>query len=384
MDEGRHNQAGGMHLPGIALVLAGLFACLALVACGCGGSEVQDFAWSGLEVFPLAFLAILAWASTRRPELKWAAILWLFFTVVIIYGVTLVFGVLSLVPAGGIPGGHSALLVNEDTSRNAWLIAAGCFMAGLFSLMPFENQFITRLARYFPIDPDSTIHKLALCVVLAATLIPLVPLIVTGSPPYLSPFFLAGVETGGIAPAAGVGLYSLFWMVVLSVVAVGFWITRTGTDVLTRLGLTRPTFYECAVAVGAGLGLAALFTLVDLGIGALWGMLGWPVTDTAAFTVLIAHALTPAGIVLLAVSAGVGEEIAFRGVLQPRFGIIVPSLLFASLHSFQYGWDGLISVFLLGIAFALIRHRYSTTVSAVTHTVYDLVLLAALMAGIVF
>jgi len=383
MDKERADKGTGMYLPGIALVLAGLFGCLALVACGCGGSELQEFAWSGLEVFPLTFLAILAWGSTRRPELKWAAILWLLFTVIIIYAVTLVFGVLSLVPVGGIPGGHSALLINEETSRNTWLIAAGCFMAGLFSLMPFERQFITRLARYFPIDPDSTIHKLAVCVVLAATLIPLVPLIVTGSPPYLSPFFLAGAETGGIAPAAGVGLYSLFWMVVLSVVAVGFWITRNRTEVLARLGLTRPTPRECGIAVGTGLGLVVLFTLFDAGIGALWGILGWPVTDTAAFTVLIAHALTPAGILLLAVSAGVGEEIAFRGVLQPRFGIVIPSLLFASLHSFQYGWDGLISVLLLGIAFALIRRRYSTSVSAISHTVYDLVLLSALMTGFV-
>ncbi|HDQ07944.1 MAG TPA: CPBP family intramembrane metalloprotease [Methanoculleus sp.] len=336
----------------------------------------------GARDFPPRLSCNLAWGSTRRPELKWAAILWLFFTVVIIYGVTLVFGILSLVPPEGMTGDHPVLLLNEETTRNAWLIAAGCFMAGLFSLMPFEKQFTTRLARHFPIDPDSTIHMLAMCVVLAATLIPLVPLIVTGIPPYLSPFFQTGVETGAIAPAAGVGLYSLFWMVVLSLVAVGFWITRDRTGVLGRLGLTRPSLNECGIAIGTGLALVVLFILVEMGISSLWTMLGWPVTDTAGFTVLIAHALTPAGILLLAVSAGVGEEIAFRGVLQPRFGIIIPSLLFASLHSFQYGWDGLISVFLLGIVFALIRRRYSTTVSAITHTVYDLVLLAALMVGI--
>ncbi|MBT8508351.1 hypothetical protein AZH53_08025 [Methanomicrobiaceae archaeon CYW5] len=382
MNKYGNEKEDGTYLPGIALILAGLFACLALVACGCGGVELQEFAWSGLEVFPLAFLAILAWGSTRRPELRWAAYLWLLFTVFIIYAATLVFGILSLIPPGGLPGGTGALLENGATSRSTWLIAAGCFVAGLFSLMPFERAFFTRFARRLPLDADSPVHMLALCVVLAATLIPLVPLLVTGSPPYLSPFFLAGAQTGGITPAAGVGLYSLFWMTVLSVVAVGFWITRNGTAVLARLGLVRPTVRECALAVGGGAGLAGFFTLFNMGIGALWGAFGWPVTDTAAFTVLIAHTLTPTGILLLAVSAGVGEEIAFRGVLQPRFGIIIPSLLFASLHSFQYGWDGLISVFLLGIAFALIRRRTSTTVSAITHTVYDLVLLAALMAGV--
>jgi len=84
------------------------------------------------------------------------------------------------------------------------------------------------------------------------------------------------------------------------------------------------------------------------------------------------------------VAAGFGEEVSIRGLLQPRFGILLPALLFASLHAFQYSWDGLISVFLAGLVFAYIRRYSNTTTSAITHTVYDLVLFAMLMVGVSF
>ena len=42
------------------------------------------------------------------------------------------------------------------------------------------------------------------------------------------------------------------------------------------------------------------------------------------------------GILTLGLAAGIGEETLFRGALQPRFGLLITSLLFALLHS-QYG-----------------------------------------------
>jgi membrane protease YdiL (CAAX protease family) len=124
--------------------------------------------------------------------------------------------------------------------------------------------------------------------------------------------------------------------------------------------------------------LVVAFGLIDRGIAALWHALGWPVTDQAAYNQLFSGMLTPIGAVVAAVSAGVGEELAIRGVLQPVFGMILPSLLFASLHAWQYSWDGLVSVFLAGLAFAWIRRRANTTTSAITHGMYDLILFAVL------
>jgi membrane protease YdiL (CAAX protease family) len=126
------------------------------------------------------------------------------------------------------------------------------------------------------------------------------------------------------------------------------------------------------------------FHFIDPALAALVGFLGLPVTDTGAVNLLFAGTLTVPGIVMASIAAGFGEEVGIRGLLQPRFGIFLPALLFASLHAFQYSWDGLVSVFLAGVAFAYIRRYSNTTTSAITHTVYDLVLFAMLMAGISF
>ncbi|MCX7861282.1 MAG: hypothetical protein N2385_14415 [Chloroflexus sp.] len=39
---------------------------------------------------------------------------------------------------------------------------------------------------------------------------------------------------------------------------------------------------------------------------------------------------------VIGVTAGLGEELGVRGVLQPRLGIWLSNLFFTSLHAFQY------------------------------------------------
>jgi uncharacterized protein len=74
-------------------------------------------------------------------------------------------------------------------------------------------------------------------------------------------------------------------------------------------------------------------------------------------------------------SAGLGEELIWRGVIQPRYGLVLAALGFAAMHGFQYGLDGLISVFIAGLVLGVVRARTNTTVSAVVHGGYDLWLL---------
>jgi len=47
----------------------------------------------------------------------------------------------------------------------------------------------------------------------------------------------------------------------------------------------------------------------------------------------------PGLMLLLGLSAGIGEEITLRGALQPKLGLALTSLLFAALHV-QYSWYG--------------------------------------------
>jgi len=214
----------------------------------------------------------------------------------------------------------------------------------------------------------------------------LVPLLVVGVPPYLSePFIKLLTESGDIfADTVRINAYGLFWTLIASFLIAGACMRRTFPEVLERLGLVRPTGREIAFAVFAAFVLVVAFHFIDPLLAALVGYFGLPVTDTGTVNLLFAGSLTLPGIIVASITAGFGEEVTIRGLLQPRFGILLPALLFASLHAFQYSWDGLISVFLAGIVFAYIRRYSSTTTSAVTHTVYDLVLFALLMAGVSF
>jgi membrane protease YdiL (CAAX protease family) len=89
--------------------------------------------------------------------------------------------------------------------------------------------------------------------------------------------------------------------------------------------------------------------------------------------------MTPVGAVVIGVVAGIGEELAVRGVLQPRLGIWLSNLAFTLAHAFQYHWDALLIVFLLGMVLGVLRQKTNTTVCALVHGTYNcLLVLAAL------
>jgi membrane protease YdiL (CAAX protease family) len=98
-------------------------------------------------------------------------------------------------------------------------------------------------------------------------------------------------------------------------------------------------------------------------------------TDEEAIKELFGFTAGPVGAIVAAVVAGFGEELVFRGVLQPRLGIFLPALMFAAVHALQYNFDALLQVLFLGVVFGLIRKRTNTTTSAIIHGGYDFVLL---------
>ena len=78
----------------------------------------------------------------------------------------------------------------------------------------------------------------------------------------------------------------------------------------------------------------------------------------------------PGLMLLLSLSAGIGEEITLRGALQPKLGIALTSLLFATLHV-QYSWYGMLSILVFGLILGVIRKHGSTTAAILVHTVYN-------------
>ncbi|CVK33314.1 CPBP family intramembrane glutamic endopeptidase [Methanoculleus bourgensis] len=373
------------HAPELMLVFFGLI--FALVVFAPLEGEVESFLTAALDVALFVILAMLAYlAEDRHRAFRWAAAIWLLVLIGGLAAVTAGFGVMSILPAEAIEDEFNPDSVDLDAAAEVALLLLGILGAAFASLVGFSRRFRVRLARYLPFDPDSFVHRVALVTILALILIPPIPLLVTGVPPYLSPQFIDLLTDSGdlFADTVRLNAYGLFWTLIASFLIAGACVRRTLPEALERLGLVRPTGREVVLAVAAAVALVVAFHFIDPALAALVGYLGLPVTDTEAVNLLFAGSLTLPGIIVASIAAGFGEEVSIRGLLQPRFGILLPALLFASLHAYQYSWDGLISVFLAGIVFAYIRRYSNTTTSAITHTVYDLVLFALLMVGMSF
>jgi len=362
----------------------GLFALLFAVGNAIGGEPGQIMAAS-VNTLPFAVLAVLAYLGGDRPNWAWiATALWL---ALMIAGVSLIALGLSLnVLADGsvTDAGSLPAFALADLWRLG-LVALGIVAgigAGALCILPAVRRL---LARIVPIDPDSFVHAVALVAVVTIGLIAVAPLLAFGAPPFLTLVDdLAGDAAG--RDAAGLlrdQIYSLIWTIPAAILAVGFGITRDLRGALARLGLARPTLRQALIGVGLALLLAGAVQVLGMGIDWLWGLMGWPVTDEEAFEQLFAFAINPVGALVIGISAGLGEELAVRGVLQPRLGLWLSNLFFMSLHAFQYNWDALLVVFLVGMVCGVVRQRTSTSVAAIVHGGYNftLIMLAAVGSG---
>lgn len=163
-----------------------------------------------------------------------------------------------------------------------------------------------------------------------------------------------------------------FLFVTVAFVGVGYLIRRTQNETLQRLGLVRPTVAQLLAGVGWIFGLLFLQTIV----GVVWQLVDPTQVETLNEVngLLLSEIDTVWEWALLALAAGIGEEILFRGALQPIFGVGLTAVLFALGHV-QYGISpGTFLIFLLGILLGIIRERHNTTVAIFVHTGYNFVL----------
>jgi uncharacterized protein len=348
------------------------------------GGEASSFASTGAMYLPFVLLALLAYLGLRNDAAKILAVLWWLG----LLGLTSL-GVISftLLASGAIDpnllsNGGGLDGVNWGIIGGVAGISALGLLLGIGALLPPVRRMVSRA---LPLDPDSFVHGMALALVVSLSLILLAPLIVTGLPPLLSDAFMQIAESSGsLDEQSGLlaTVYVLVWTVPLAIFAVGYGVRRDFAASLRRLGFVRPSLKQVAIGVVVAVVLVVAASYLDKGIGLLWEALGWPRTDGEAFSKLIAFAFTPLGAIVLGISAGLGEELGVRGVLQPRLGILLSNLLFASLHALQYGWDGVLVVFLLGAVFGILRNRTNTTTSAIAHGLYDFLLVMMAIYGI--
>jgi membrane protease YdiL (CAAX protease family) len=160
----------------------------------------------------------------------------------------------------------------------------------------------------------------------------------------------------------------LLGYVVLALASVGFMVRRDLSATLERLGL-RPLASSDYAVIPLGVLLLFGLNLALETVQRTWFTDMW--LSDQRVSQLIAAQLGLTQILMLGLSAGVGEEITLRGALQPRLGIWLTSLLFAALH-IQYSWFGMGVIFCFGMLLGFIRMRTSTSVVMAIHTLYDI------------
>jgi hypothetical protein len=346
--------------------------------------QLPLFIESGLEVVPLLVLAGFASFAKRRRWAYWAALslLGVFMVGLTVTGIALaaLASLPDILTKGLGTQGAGGSLGSTTTGNPGDLVTAAWAMpaVALGSLLWLWRPLRVFAARLFAIDPDDFRHTVALVVLSDIVLSALGLLMVLhGKPPLLTLVAMAEKRGTQLTPNASQDLlgpvYQLLWTLPLALIAAGIYSRRTPFQTLRRLSLVAPTWRQVGIGIGLGVLLILAAAGVDQSIAWVWKAMHWPQTDSASFEKLLGAALSPVGAVVIGITAGLGEEVSVRGLLQPRFGIVGANVVFASAHAYQYGPDALLSVFLIGIVLGLIRARWSTTVSALTHGSYDCV-----------
>ncbi|GAB4528360.1 MAG: hypothetical protein OHK0046_47160 [Anaerolineae bacterium] len=224
-------------------------------------------------------------------------------------------------------------------------------------------------------EPDSPVHTTAVVLSLIVLAIQILLFVLSGGTEAMA----ESISTQGVSLDTVV-LQAVI-QVGAAVLGVGYSVRRSLPDVLERLKLRFPTQEDIVFGGLWGFGLyiaiiavsAIVFTVL-IGAGILTEE-QISAQNQAAESLAGAFTTLPAAFVLAA-SAGIGEEILFRGALQPVFGNVLTSVIFALLHTQSVLSVGVFLLFGVSLGLGWVRTRYSTTAAIIAHFVYNFVQLA--------
>lgn len=267
----------------------------------------------------------------------------------------------------GIPGGllvvaGSALLVNGESG--GWL-ALGI---GLGLGAPLIKQLRFAFSRVTPMDPASQIDFSGLAILFAITGYLVYTLVFLGPS---SEDTTDGVITTGISVSSLI--INVLAFVALAYVAVGYRNYRSGAEATRRLGLGKPSLEQVAVGVAA---VVPAFIL-SFTASFLTELFQPEVVDRLEQTIseMTVGVQNPLGAIILGLSTGIGEEVLFRGAIQPRYGIVVASIVWTLLHvQYELTWV-ILGLFAMGVMLGLLRKYFGTVAAIITHAVYNALLI---------
>ena len=238
-------------------------------------------------------------------------------------------------------------------------------ITGIFAWIPLIPPARRAIARLIPIRPDSVVHITALCysIYLAGSTLATWPII-----DVIAENEALAEQTFGQLGLTDAWLTGLVFAL-MAVFGVGLFVKRTGREALVRLKIEGLNGRQIGEVIGA----VTVLLIIELGITQIWQALDpdgiervGGLTDS-----FISPFLSPAGALTVGLAAGIGEELLFRGALQPRFGIILTTLIFTIAHA-QYSLSpALIAIFIVGYALGIIRNRVNTTAAILVHAGFN-------------
>jgi membrane protease YdiL (CAAX protease family) len=213
-------------------------------------------------------------------------------------------------------------------------------------------------------DPNSMMHMTALilCAYLVANTI--LEFVLLGG--------LAGIADNSMPITVGGLAIDLSTWLIFAALGVGLGFRRSITLTLWRLGLRAPTISELTMGVAIAFMLVVTARFIDI----IWEESVTQQTieqQTVVVQKIEANINTLMFVFVLSASAAIGEEIAFRGALQPILGLWPTAILFAAIHSQYVLTPASVLILIVGLGLGWLRRRYNTTTSIVAHFLYNFV-----------
>lgn len=251
------------------------------------------------------------------------------------------------------------------------ILAMSLWLPGLGGLILLLRPVRAFLARFTPIDPDSPVHTVALAFVMLVIINLMMTLGIGLS--NLAVLMEDGPTATGNSTALMLWVQQIF-MALLAFVGVGWWVRRTWAESSARLGLSMPTWRQSLIGFAVGLFMVPAVLLASY-LASLVGLGVDPDVERLTEQMIGPLFESPLlGILTIGLAAALGEELLFRGALQPRFGLILTSIIFALVHS-NYGISlSTLIVFILGLVLGWARIRYNTSTAMIIHAVYNMTL----------
>ncbi|MGJ3237548.1 MAG: CPBP family intramembrane glutamic endopeptidase [Anaerolineae bacterium] len=238
----------------------------------------------------------------------------------------------------------------------------------------FQRIIIRSDGLYRRYHPDAVIHTLALLLMGLASVNTVGNFVLAGG--------IEGIATEISTISASDLLSNLAMYIAFSLLGVGLFIRRDFQRSLRRLGIRLPRNSQWIawsrdgmryLVIGAFVGFGMFW--LQIGMMLIWQTFASPETIAAQSAASQALFAALSGSLwlgfLVAFTAGVGEELLFRGALQPIFGNVVVSIFFVLLHSQYLLTPASLIIFIVSLIFGFLRDYTTTPAAMMAHFVYN-------------